>query len=209
MIEDGIENKVASLFEKFTGTQNISWDRSFSSLGGTSLTFLRLLLDLEDTFNIEINTGDISKDDTVNSIAGMIKHKSYTLYPLIDSARFLYDRTLEMNQVGDSRIASYNYSFVFKIQEMTVYEIMKVVYKILNAHPVLKAKPVIADKRLMIQRRDDYLPEFTIVELKTMPDLEYFKKIMNPIRLMIDEPLRCKIYHFDKTFFLVLDIPMP
>jgi len=206
MTEDMIKKKIASLFEKFTGVQDVKYDESFSSLGGTSLTFLKLLLELEDTFNMAINNGDVSKNDTVNSIADMIKHKSYSLYPIIDSARFLYDRTLEMNRVGDSRIASYNYSFVFRIEEMTVYEIMKVVYKILNAHPVLKAKPVLAGKKLMMQRRDDYLPEFTVVELNEMPDLEYFKKIMNPIRLMIDEPLRCKLYHYDKTFFFVLDI---
>lgn len=68
-----VESEIRSLYEKYTGMQDIDPDDDFYSIGGDSLVAVRLSIDLSERFDQEIDLADIFIYPTVREMAEYIQ----------------------------------------------------------------------------------------------------------------------------------------
>lgn len=73
-VSDLVINSLLGFWSELLGVSNIDLDDSFFYLGADSITVLKLLFRIQQTFNVCLHYKDIFANPTLNSQALLIRH---------------------------------------------------------------------------------------------------------------------------------------
>lgn len=199
------EMRICAAFGKVFNKSRVGVNDSFVDLGGASIDCVALLSELSDYCLSFSDVFDAKTPKLLAKIADNSKLPKFEVqdkYPLANTMQYMYDLYYDLDNELTHDYPYYTITAYFTIKYFRPKSLIKAFYKVLDNHPILKAK-IEGDK---LVRRDDYYPEVEVIKLDFKPDKEYFKKTIKPIDYQKDDLCRPKIYTYKSYVYFVIDI---
>lgn len=208
--ENDIQRKLYELVSDIIGNTEFGIDDNFYQCGLDSLGSTLLVVDLSTEFKVNIKLSELMDNPTILDIEKLISAKQGEK-PIDISAREVYPLTamqkyfayiIPGNTTG-------NLPFVYKLdKEVNLEKLRNAIYKVLNAHPSLKAvvKPT-EQKYYAIFRNDSRKLEIPIEKIDDDVAEEKMQELIVPFRYRADDNL-VHIYLFEgaKYNYMFFDV---
>ncbi len=150
-IDDTILKSVIDKFKEILKVDSVSIDDKFVSLGGNSLSAMKLQLQLKEKLNVNLPSNELMELSTPNNIANAIKANLNTDLN-IDDTTYTFDDIVplsesQLNVYLDENVnemgTEYNNGFKISLDKSySIEKIKKAIDKLFESYPVLKARVI-------------------------------------------------------------------
>ena len=218
--DDEILKCVVGSFKEVLNTDSVLLDDDFVSLGGNSLSALKLQLLLKERLNVHLFSNEIMNLSTPNRISNYIKFDLNT-YRRVEDVNYTFDEGCplsdsQLNVYLDEEVndkgTSYNNPFIIRFNKYySTDELKKAITELMGMYPILKSRVLIEKDSLPMNLFD---AEIEINE-GSLDDIEHFvrpfdlDKCLSRFLMVEDDKssiLCCDFHHmiFDGTSLNIL-----
>ncbi|MDO4219366.1 MAG: amino acid adenylation domain-containing protein [Synergistaceae bacterium] len=200
------QKKLHDIITEILGQKEISIDADLYETGLTSISIIRLNVELEKTFNIPFKVADIKANSSIEKLATFIesstKEVEYELlpdYPITQTQMGIY---IECSANPNSVL--YNIPLLLKLgKNVDTKKLIEAAKTVINAHPYVKTTLFAnAEGNIRARRNDEALPQIDFIKCEELPGHE---KLVKPFTLLNEPLYRIAIYETSNANYLFLD----
>ena len=204
--ENEVQQKIFDIVAESIGHKDFGITTDIYFAGLTSISAVKLNVELADAFDVPIKIADIKANSTVKKLEAFIGHsapeKSYDVmadYPITKTQEGIFIETM-----SSPNTTVYNIPLLVKLGDgVDLDKLAKAITATINAHPYVKTTLFTNDKGdVRAKRNDDAAVTIKVEEHAKLPA---YSDIVRPFKLLEEALYRIVIYKTGEGNYLLMD----